>query len=186
MAKNIENKSRISSAELGKVAELARSATSQPPVLLRQVDTFYQVPSGRLKLRQFENGSAELIAYQRAAPTEREQPMESSYVRSPCADPASLHAALAQSLGVRGVVRKRRELILLGQTRVHLDEVEGLGSFLELEVVLEPQQSAAEGEEIARGIMEQLEVTAESLFCESYIDLLELRDRTPPVSSQET
>jgi hypothetical protein len=61
-------------------------------------------------------------------------------------------------LGVVGVVRKTRTLYLVGQTRVHLDEVEGLGPFLELEVVLAPGQSAADGERIARDLMGRLGV----------------------------
>jgi len=84
-----------------------------------------------------------------------------------------MREALLRALGVRGVVEKRREVFMAGQTRIHLDEVRGLGSFLELEVVLTPGQSVEAGELIARDLMEQLGVSAESLESAAYIDLLE-------------
>jgi predicted adenylyl cyclase CyaB len=74
---------------------------------------------------------------------------------------------------VRGVVRKRRYLYLVGQTRVHLDEVEGLGEFMELEVVLRPEQSDAEGQAIARDLMTRLGIREEDLLEGAYMDLLE-------------
>jgi predicted adenylyl cyclase CyaB len=84
-----------------------------------------------------------------------------------------LKTALRLALGVRGVVRKTRYLYLLGQTRLHLDEVEGLGEFMELEVVLRPEQSDAEGQAIARDLMVRLGVREEDLLEGAYMDLLE-------------
>jgi predicted adenylyl cyclase CyaB len=73
---------------------------------------------------------------------------------------------------VRGIVRKQRALFLAGQTRIHLDEVEGLGSFVELEVVLQAHQSHADGVQIARGLMAKLEIQDSDLVEQGYIDLL--------------
>ena len=81
---------------------------------------------------------------------------------------------LSRSLGVSGTVRKRRILYISKQTRIHLDQVEGLGEFAELEVVLRDGQSASEGREIARELMEKLGIRDEDLIDRSYIDLLEL------------
>ena len=78
-------------------------------------------------------------------------PKRSDYLIVETSDPSTLKATLTAALGVRGVVRKTRRLYLVGQTRVHLDEVEGLGQFMELEVVLRPEQSNAEGQAIADG-----------------------------------
>jgi len=99
----------------------------------RQRDVFFRVPSGYLKLRTDESGAAELIAYVRAAGAD---PRSSDYDIAPVADPAALEAVLRRSLGVRGVVEKTRRLFLWRHTRIHLDEVAGLGAFLELETVV--------------------------------------------------
>jgi predicted adenylyl cyclase CyaB len=75
-------------------------------------------------------------------------------------------------LGVRGEVRKRRWLYLAGQARIHLDEVEGLGTFLEVEVVLQPGQSVAEGQRVASELRRALDVSDRDLVERAYIDLL--------------
>ena len=77
------------------------------------------------------------------------------------------------ALGVRGVVRKKRYLYLAGQTRIHLDDVEGLGQFMELEVVLRDGQSDADGQSIAEDLMAKLGVRTEDLLEGAYMDLLE-------------
>jgi len=73
---------------------------------------------------------------------------------------------------MRGVVKKSRSLPLVGQTRAHLDDVDGLGHFMELEVVLEEGQSEREGEAIARDLMEKLGIDNEDLIASAYVDLL--------------
>jgi predicted adenylyl cyclase CyaB len=94
-------------------------------------------------------------------------------VIAPTPDPAALREALSRAWGTAGRVRKRRRLYLVGDTRIHLDRVEGLGDFLELEVVLAPAQSVAEGEEEARRIMAALGVADEDLVSGAYLDLLQ-------------
>lgn len=170
MADNIEIKARLAPGGLDAVRREAIARSSQPPERLEQKDTFYQVPFGRLKLREFGDGTGELIAYERP---DQAGPKHSSYVLAPCADPAALHEALSRSVGVRGVVEKKREVVLVGQTRVHLDEVAGLGFFMELEVVLEDGQSHTEGEAIAAGLMAAFGIDDEALLEGAYIDLLE-------------
>jgi len=83
-----------------------------------------------------------------------------------------MEAVLARALGVRGVVDKRRELFMIGRTRVHLDEVHGLGHFLELEVVLGDAEPAAGGEREAHELLAKLGVPAAALVAPAYIDLL--------------
>jgi predicted adenylyl cyclase CyaB len=75
-------------------------------------------------------------------------------------------------MGELGRVRKRRLLFLVGQTRVHIDTVERLGDFLELEVVLRPQQSQREGETIANDLMFKLGVSPDQLISCAYMDLI--------------
>ena len=102
--------------------------------VLVQRDTYFRVASGRLKLREEEPGDAHLIAYSRPDdPAVR----VSSYRVLPAAD--GTLAALSETLGVDVVVEKRRHLLLCETVRIHLDEVSGLGSFVELEAVAEPE-----------------------------------------------
>ncbi|SEP07673.1 class IV adenylate cyclase [Aquisalimonas asiatica] len=141
MARNIEIKTRSTSFE--EQARIAARIADGPPVLIEQTDTFFHVPRGRLKLREFGNGTGELIQYIRA---DSSGPKQSTYVRSPTHEPQSLKEALSAALGVRAIVQKRRTLFMVGQTRIHLDEVKGLGRFIELEVVLRPEQTEEEGD----------------------------------------
>jgi len=99
--------------------------------------------------------------------------LESQYSRSPTTDPDGITEVLSKSLGLRGIVKKTRTLYWSGQTRIHIDEVDGLGSFMELEVVLEHHQSTTEGTRIANHIMEILEIEENALIEVAYIDLLE-------------
>ena len=168
MARNVEIKARITSLE--KIRGIVASMASDPPRVLRQFDTFFQVPEGRLKIRAFPDGSGELIAYHRSS---EPGPRESAYTRCPSESADSLLEALQSVLPVRGTVSKRRELFLLGRTRVHLDEVEGLGAFLELEVVLEAEDSLEEGIAEAQELLELLQVGEEDLLADAYIDLLD-------------
>ena len=87
-------------------------------------------------------------------------------------EPDSLKNVLAQAFGVKGIVRKKRWLYWAGKTRIHLDDVEGLGTFMELEVVLDPGQSIEDGQETAANLMAQLGIDRSSLVEGAYIDLL--------------
>jgi predicted adenylyl cyclase CyaB len=87
-----------------------------------------------------------------------------------------LKALLALALGTSSVVRKVRTLYLHGQTRIHLDEVEGLGDFVELEVVLQEGQSEADGQAIARRLMRRLGIQPADLVEGAYMDLLAAAD----------
>ena len=168
MASNVEIKARC--RDFTRQVLLAEKLASATPQQLSQEDTFFNVPAGRLKLRVFANGSGELIQYERA---DAVQPTESQYVLAPTDDPRSLKTALTNALGVRAVVCKQRTLYLVGQTRIHFDRVEKLGEFIELEVVLTPGQSFAEGVEIAAKLMKQLEIGERDLVESAYVDLLE-------------
>jgi predicted adenylyl cyclase CyaB len=70
-------------------------------------------------------------------------------------------------------VVKRRRLYLVDRTRVHLDRVEGLGTFVELEVVLRDEESVEEGMAVARQLLEQLGIANDQLLTGAYLDLLQ-------------
>jgi predicted adenylyl cyclase CyaB len=167
MPTNIEIKARTSDLET--IADRALSAGGRDERVLMQEDVFFRVEDGKLKLRMFGDGSAELICYRRANGSEARP---SDYTIAPTSDPSALRSILGDVLGETGVVRKRRQLIMIGQTRVHLDEVENLGSFVELEVVLREGQSEADGRAIANDLVSRLGITGADLLSDSYVDLL--------------
>ena len=85
---------------------------------------------------------------------------------------SALRRALTLALGAIGRVRKQRTLYLVGRTRVHLDRVEGLGEFLELEVVLRDDETAEVGEAEAHALMGELGIVPAQLVEGAYLDLL--------------
>ena len=167
MARNVEVKARV--ADLAPIEARAKSIASSAPTDIAQDDTFYRCERGRLKLRRFADGHGELIHYQRADDTGAKV---SDYVIAPTNDPAALHEALCRSNGMRGRVQKQRRLYLAGNTRIHLDRVEGLGNFVELEVVLREGETQEQGEATAHRILDHLGIEASQLVAGAYFDLL--------------
>ncbi len=166
MARNIEIKARIGSVEA--VIPLVEAVADRGPVEIVQDDFFFACPNGRLKLRTLAPDRGELIFYRRA---DGAGPRESSYIVSPTGSPATLRAALASAWGEAGRVKKRRLLYHAGRKRIHLDRVESLGDFLELEVALGEGESADAGEEEARNLMRRLGIGPERLVAGAYVDL---------------
>jgi len=170
MPRNIEVKARV--ANLDDLQHRLEAISDTPLEIIPQEDTFFLVPDGRLKLRVIAPDYGQLIFYQRPDAT---GPKESDYHIATTSDPQALKDVLTRSLPVRGVVNKERWLYLVGATRIHLDQVEGLGSFMELEVVLEADQDAAEGKTIAFDLLDQLGILRKDLIEGAYIDMLEDR-----------
>lgn len=170
MARNIEIKARIDSIE--RVGRLAAPLADQGPVEIAQDDTFFccRAPGDRLKLRTFAADRAELIFYRRANSS---GPKESFYLISPTTTPDALRESLTLAWGQAGRVRKQRRLFIVGRTRVHLDRVEGLGEFLELEVVLKEGEPAEAGTAEAHALMAQLGIASGQLVQGAYVDLLQ-------------
>ena len=167
MARNIEIKARV--ADMTALRERAVAIADEGPVEIRQDDTFFACERGRLKLRAFSTEEGELIFYRR---TDQQGPKESFYVRTPTPAPDSLREALTLAYGEVGRVRKRRTLFMAGRTRIHLDEVEGLGDFMELEVVLREGERTEDGVREAEALMAKLQVQTSQLIDRAYVDLL--------------
>jgi predicted adenylyl cyclase CyaB len=165
---NIEIKARVRNFD--EIRRRAEDLSDSPVEVIPQEDTFFNTPHGRLKLRLLAEDRAQLIYYTRP---DQEGPKRSDYHISHSSDPANLKRVLELAYGIRGVVRKTRYLYLVGQTRVHLDDVEGLGQFMELEVVMQEKQSDAEGQAIAEALMASLGVDKTDLLEGAYMDLLE-------------
>jgi adenylate cyclase class IV len=170
MSRNIEIKAHVENAET--LATKVAAIADEGPIEIAQDDTFFRCDSGRLKLRAFANGAGELIYYRRANQC---GPKESFYLRSPTSAPDSLRASLSLAYGEVGRVKKHRTLFLVGRTRVHLDKVEQLGHFLELEVVLADGEPAEVGVCEAHQLMETFDVKPYQLIEDAYVDLVARR-----------
>lgn len=167
MPANVEIKARLH--DRGSMLEKIAALTAAPPVALEQEDTFFRSSRGRLKLRSLPDGSGELIFYDRP---DTAGSRESHYEISRTPDAASLRTVLAAALGGTQSVIKTRLLFHVGQTRIHVDAVAGLGDFLELEVVLAPGQPPSEGHRIAADLMERLGISPGDLLETAYADML--------------
>ncbi|CAH3035010.1 unnamed protein product [Porites lobata] len=171
MPSNVEIKAKVKDFETFK--KKAKELSGSEGEVIEQKDIFFNVPQGRLKLRFLQNKPSQLIYYER---DDKSGPKMSDYFITTTNEPEDLANVLLQALGEKGVVKKKRLLHLVGQTRIHCDEVEGLGHFMELEVVMKENQSALEGEEIAKDLMFKLGVEDKDLIKGAYIDLLSSKD----------
>ncbi|HEX4145288.1 MAG TPA: class IV adenylate cyclase [Pirellulales bacterium] len=171
MPANVEIKARV--PDMTAIRGRVESIGAGPAEVLDQEDVFFAAPGGRLKLRIFGPGRGELIFYQRG---DTAGPKTSTYRIAPTSEPEALRDILARVLPVRGIVRKRRWLYQVGQTRIHLDRVEGLGEFVELEVVLRAGQTTEAAVAIARDLLKRLDIADTQLVEQAYVDLL------PPAS----
>jgi adenylate cyclase class 2 len=137
---------------------------------LSQLDTYFAVPHGRLKLREQTPGDAQLIAYERA---DDRGSKESRYRIVAVPDPAELKAALGATLGIRVEVRKQRRLFIYEGVRIHLDEVDGLGSFIEFEGVATAERGTDSFGSLLGDLRRHLGIEDDDLLAVSYSDLVE-------------
>jgi adenylate cyclase class 2 len=139
-----------------------------------QIDTYFYVPRGRLKLREIDGAPAQLVSYSRP-----DQPncKESRYRLVDVNDPAALKQALGDALGVLVIVDKQREIYLHHNVRIHLDRVVGLGDFLEFEAVLDPNDTLADAQQLLARLTTHFRLDAADLVSTSYSDLLVAAER---------
>jgi len=168
MPNNIEIKARVNDVMI--LENIIRTITKAGPIILRQEDIFFNVSHGRLKLRIFSPDKGELIFYDRPNII---GPKQSAYCKSETNDPQGLKDVLLKALGMKGIVRKIRKLYIHEQTRIHIDDVEGLGHFVELEVMQQENQSKEDGIVIAENIMRHLHIEKQDLVDVAYIDLMD-------------
>ena len=167
MARNIEIKANI--RDLDSLVSVVTQIADSGPVVIDQDDTFFHCPDGRLKLRELSAKQGELILYHRP---DVSGPKTSTYVISQTSEPGTMRQILSAVLGVAGRIRKRRNLFLCGSTRIHIDNVEGLGNFVELEVVLENSDSVESGQQLAEELMTRLGIQSGDLVEGAYIDMI--------------
>lgn len=134
-----------------------------------QIDTYFNVPDGRLKLRQgtIENN---LIFYKR---NDQKGPKSSNINLVPAEHPQKLHALLDNALGTKVVVDKQREIYFIDNVKFHIDEVEELGHFVEIEAIDEDGSIGKEKlREQCQKFLDLFKIKEEDLVAESYSDLL--------------
>jgi homotetrameric cytidine deaminase len=165
---NVEIKAR--DADPAATAARCEALGAADEGVLHQRDTYFAGRHGRLKLREQGGPGAELIAYRRPDTTEAQ---ESAFIRAAAEDPEALREALVAALGVTVVVVKRRRLFTWQHVRIHLDEVEGLGTFIELEAMVGPGLDSPEqaAEKVAR-LRSELAIADGALVAVGYSDLL--------------
>jgi predicted adenylyl cyclase CyaB len=167
MPRNIEIKARVTNPSA--LRRAAEDVADQAVETIQQDDTFFHCRNGRLKLRDFGNGRGELIYYRRE---DQHGPKTSFYQITSTHEPEALRDTLTAALGEMGRVRKTRLLYLAGRTRIHLDQVEGLGDFMELEVVLTEDETESAGRDEANQLMNKLGIQTSDLIEAAYVDLL--------------
>ncbi|HLJ03269.1 MAG TPA: cytidine deaminase [Solirubrobacteraceae bacterium] len=161
---NIELKARDPDPET--TAKRCLALGAEPHGELLQRDTYFQTRNGRLKLREHTDGPSELIAYRRVNG-------ESSYTRAPVPDPEKVREALDTALRTTVVVSKRRQLFMWDNVRIHLDEVEDLGTFLEFEALVGPGLNTPEqAQKKIAELRAALAIDDGALLADSYSDLL--------------
>jgi homotetrameric cytidine deaminase len=164
---NVELKARDPDPEATQARALALGAVEAG--VLVQRDTYFAGRDGRLKLREQDGERPELIAYRRPDSADAS---ESTYVLAPVADADALAEALDAALGATVVVAKRRQLLLWEGVRIHLDEVEGLGSFVEFEAVVPDAGDLDTARAKVARLRESLGIADEALVSVGYSDLL--------------
>lgn len=166
MPSNIEVKMKVPSLEAIRLKAIYLGARHE--AILVQRDTFYRCMSGRLKLREIEGARAELISYAR---TDEAAVRTSNYAIFRTNDPETLHETLSRSLGVAGVVAKRRTLLLWRNLRIHLDQVQNLGDYIEFESVVGEVDEAAAKANLDE-LLQRLDLGNAEIVPVAYVDLI--------------
>jgi len=165
---NIEIKAHCQNLEI--VKKKLQALPVESAGVDRQTDTFFMTPKGRLKLRQSSLYGNLLIPYLRA---DQQGPKQSQYVLIELSDADRVNSLLTEILGVRLVVSKIREIYLYENVRIHLDQVDHLGDFIELEAAIEDELQLSENYKKVDYLMKALGIRKNDLIDSAYVDLLE-------------
>jgi adenylate cyclase, class 2 len=134
-----------------------------------QIDTYFKVSTGKLKIRQHTGGSSELIGYSRPELTEARV---SDYLIYSTDGPDSLKEILSKTLGQLVVVVKSRTLYLWKNVRIHLDEVKDLGNFIEFEAVMDKDNDENVSQERIQFLKSTFNIKEKELIATGYFELL--------------
>jgi adenylate cyclase, class 2 len=167
MKKNFEIKIKL--PDPGKTKKLVRllcKGKSPQKQTQTQEDIYYRVNNGRLKLRIIGGKKGNLIHYFRSNKTGKRV---SNYVISETNTPKELNTILSSLYGILITVKKKREITILDNVRIHIDNVIGLGNYLEIEIIF---NSIREARKRMEQLINSLELNEEKFINVSYSDLL--------------
>ncbi len=164
--KNLEFKANCDSLDV--LRERLVNCQAEHRRTMKQLDTYFNVPEGRLKLREIDAHKAELIYYVRSDLAESRY---SNYQICDIPEPVAFKQIATTAWGVRSVVEKQRELWMFGDTRIHLDQVKNLGQFVELETVIR-NQTEEEAQAEHQLVKDTLGIREQDLVSVSYSDLV--------------
>lgn len=167
IARNIELKARLQNLEVAR--KIAQSFATSHLGIQYQTDTYFHCFHGRLKLREIVGQTAQLIWYERPDISDAKG---SNYQWIDIPDIIPLKQALAAALGIRVVVAKCRDIFLFNNVRIHLDEVQNLGLFIEFEAVLTGKIDDQAGQSQIAGLMKSFDIASDDVVAGSYADLL--------------
>lgn len=165
--RNVELKARDVAPE--RSLEVCEALGAEDHGAIWQRDTYFNVARGGLKLREEHPGRAHLIQFERA---NEPQQRESRYRIVVPDDGPALRVALEASIGVSVVVVKRRRLHLWRGVRIHLDDVERLGRFIELEAIASPDSDLTHEHEVIRELRDAFDITDARLIALGYAEQL--------------
>jgi predicted adenylyl cyclase CyaB len=172
LRRNIELKARLRDPTAARA--IAEQLTGDAGRLEIQTDTYFRCRHGRLKLREIEGRAAQLIWYQRDDLAEA----KASDYRLTELDAApeaaeSVRQSLSAALDVRGQVKKRRQIYLFQNVRIHLDEVEGLGNYLEFEAMIVAAADEPRSRQLLEELARRFDLQPSDLLCDSYGDQID-------------
>ena len=174
---NVEFKAELRDYDLAKT--ICKTIGATEAEILNQVDTYFKVPSGRLKKREQNGEPTEFIFYDRA---DKAEARLSHYVVYD--EPTARQRFATDTLPVLVVVCKTRLLYLTGNIRIHLDRVEDLGKFLEIEAVVSRAHNVRDCHEKVHELRSKLKPALGEMLSVSYSDLL-LADSEPELEGIE-
>lgn len=167
---NIEIKARANNPNLARDYLLQNRATFKGTD--RQLDTYFNVPKGRLKLRQ-GNIESSLIYYER---DDQAGPKQSNFDLVPVSEGEALFHLLTNSLGIKAQVKKSREIYYIKNVKFHIDELPDLGNFIEIEASNQPegygQLTTQELREQCESYMKAFGIEERDLIQHSYSDMI--------------
>jgi adenylate cyclase, class 2 len=166
-ARNIELKARVH--DLDAARRIAKQVATAHLGVQRQIDTYFHCTSGRLKLREIDGQQAQLIGYSRP---DEISVKPSDYRIAAIDDAHAARSLLTTALDVLVVVTKRREIFLHHNVRIHLDDVDQLGTFLEFEAVLGNGVDEETGRRRVNQLRDRFAIADADLVRASYSDLI--------------
>ncbi|MEJ2052791.1 MAG: class IV adenylate cyclase [Calditrichaceae bacterium] len=168
MGLNVEIKARYDDLETFQTQVIQLPVTFEGEDI--QIDTFFNVKTGRLKLRESLLYGNLLIPYLRPDQT---GPKQADYELIKISDPKKLKFLFDEILGIYGTVRKKRRIYLFENVRIHLDAVENLGSFIEFEAVVDDAADIKVNEEKINWLLDYFKINKDQLINVAYMDLLQ-------------